>query len=288
MITIFGNLRINDPEKLQHLKDSFLSFNKISDNWVLNIRGNKRKEAISFLKKHLGKKATFFNIIDESRGWSHNALKMIGSINCPYVLLWNEDHINTAEQEIYADIAKELSSENIDVMWYSWWINRKLRRGYEKLSLNKLKYVDTILLTKSKWKIINTPSYPFYIISMMGIFKTEFFKKLLIDDTKMFPFSWTIKLRTYLTKLQSMGKIKNIEQASNNLNKLFRYKFRRFPEYTPFNLEKDQTRTDILPLKIALPKRELFACIDDDLTFPGYSLISRGLYKRTQSVKNTK
>ena len=51
MLTIFANIRINDCERLQHMKDSFLSFNTISDDWLINVRGKLREEAVLFLKE---------------------------------------------------------------------------------------------------------------------------------------------------------------------------------------------------------------------------------------------
>jgi hypothetical protein len=64
------------------------------------------------------------------------------------------------------------------------------------------------------------------------------------------------------------------------VNKLFGNKFARYAKVTPHELEKDPYRTDILPIIIALSKRELFACIDDNNGVKGYSLIDRGIYKQ--------
>lgn len=285
MLTIFGNLRINDSSKLRHMKDSFNSFSEISDDWVINVRGKYREEAMRFLKKNLGYKLTLFNLEDDSRGWSKNALEMIKKVRNEHLLLWNEDHINLAPQKIYRDLLKELKKEKVDSMWYSWWLFGKSRKAYDSLRLKKLKHVDTVMLTCDRWKKINQPGYPFYITSMMSIFSKKFFKRLLDMDRKMFPFRYTQELFSFLMKLNGKGVTVLNKDDFPTINKFFFYKFRKFPEVTPFNLEKEQYRTDILPIKIALPKRELFACIEDDLEEPGYSLISRGLYKG-EKVRN--
>jgi 6-phospho-3-hexuloisomerase len=44
-------------------------------------------------------------------------------------------------------------------------------------------------------------------------------------------------------------------------------------------MEKGPERYDVLPAKVAYSKKELFACIDDNVNEVGYSLIERGLYK---------
>ena len=56
------------------------------------------------------------------------------------------------------------------------------------------------------------------------------------------------------------------------------YKLRKYPKETPFNLEMEPYRYDILPFKLGLPKEELFACIDDSHGYENYSLIKRGLF----------
>ena len=53
---------------------------------------------------------------------------------------------------------------------------------------------------------------------------------------------------------------------------------KRWPRKYPFDFEKYVTDKIVNEFKFALPKNELFACIDDDLGEDGYSLISRGLY----------
>lgn len=286
MLTIFGNLWIDNKTKLQHLKDSFESFAGISDDWIINVRGKYRKQAISFLISKLGKKLELFELLDETVGWSTNALVMLEKAKYEYVLIWNEDHINLAPQKIYKTILTEMSKEKVDAMWYSWWLFGQSRANYEVLPLKKLKSIDTVKLSIKRWLKVNKPGNKFYIITFMSILKKEFFKSLLQEDQKMFPFKFTKKLRSFIAFLKDKGVRVVIEEIFPVINRLSGFKFRKFPEYTPFNLEREQYRTDILPIKIALSKRELFACIEDDLQEPGYSLVSRGIYKKGSEVKN--
>ena len=81
-----------------------------------------------------------------------------------------------------------------------------------------------------------------------------------------------------MTLLNRLGVQFSQRKYFHLINKVLDHRLRRFPKETPFDLEKAPDRTDMLPLKMAFAKRELFACIDDDLDVPGYQLIKRGIY----------
>lgn len=53
---------------------------------------------------------------------------------------------------------------------------------------------------------------------------------------------------------------------------------KKFPPFTPFDFEQQPGSTWFLPISIALPRSEIFACIDDGPR--GSSLQERGLYPR--------
>ena len=53
---------------------------------------------------------------------------------------------------------------------------------------------------------------------------------------------------------------------------------RKWPKKLPFDFEKNWDATFVLPYRLAFPRFEIFAAIDDDNIFPGTSLFSRGLY----------
>ena len=88
MLSILANFKIDSKEKVLHLKESFDSFNTVSDNWVINIRGNFREEALDFLKSRLKKKMTSYELLDENKGWSTNTLQMLNSVKYEYILLF--------------------------------------------------------------------------------------------------------------------------------------------------------------------------------------------------------
>src|SRR4051812_38952078 len=121
MLTVFANMLINSDERFEHLKDSFESFKDTSDDWLINIRGVKRKEVIAFLRERLGARATFFELLDDSRGWTTNAFAIAKHAKYPYVLLWNEDHMNIAPQEYIRRVVEEMKEKNAELLIYSWW-----------------------------------------------------------------------------------------------------------------------------------------------------------------------
>lgn len=287
MLTIFANLRINDTERLQHMKDSFFSFNTISDDWLINVRGKLRDEAIAFLKENLGDKMTLFELLDDSRGWMNNALEMLPKAKHDYLLVWNEDHMNIALQEAYKGIIQEMKEQEVDYMTYSWWMFGKAREVFDKFEnefeLKKFKYIDILNLTPKKWRLARKKGYPYFIISLCGIFHKNLWEKLLVEDRKKLPMFLTkflFKIIGFFTyKLPILKKGRGCtKNYFYKVNKLFFHKLIKYPKECPFELEKNFERTDVLPLKIAFPKQELFACIDDNLDMQGYSLIKRGLY----------
>ena len=79
-----------------------------------------------------------------------------------------------------------------------------------------------------------------YIIGCTAFFSRELFKRILISDDERQAIKW--------------------------------------PKETPFDFEKSSYDRHWLPIRTGVPKKELFASIDDDSIAPGSSLISRGLY----------
>lgn len=273
MLTVFGNLKINSEAKLQYLKDSFFSFSGISDDWLINIRGDFRDEAISFLKDNLGDKARFFELLDDARGWTANALEMLSSAKHDYILVWLEDHMNIAPQHIYEDIISEMRTGGVEYMPYSWWFTGKIRKNFD---IQKSKNLDIVYLTKEKWKPFSAVGKNNYLIHLTGIFSKVFFKKLLKKDKV----KASISIVSFFKKVTHLLGIRSgREKWFNLVNKLFfGRRLRKFSAETPFNLEYESYRTDILPIMMAFPRQELFACIDDDIDERGSQLIKRGLY----------
>ncbi len=288
MLTIFANMRINDEDGLQHLKDSFYSFDTVSDDWLINIRGTLRMKAVDFLAKELGSKMKLFELLDDSRGWIVNALEMLPYAKHDYLFLWNEDHLNTTSQDEIVKLVKEMGDHGADYCLYSWWMSGKAREAFDVLPVRKGEFIDTVLLTKERWMQVRANGYPYYLLSLCGIYRKAFFKHLLLKDRRKLPMCYTKGLYRAMTLMNRLGLKFQQKKYFHLVNKLLFHKLRRFTKEAPFDLEKGPDRTDILPFMIALPKKELFACIDDDLDTPGYQLIKRGKYPTSFSLKADK
>jgi hypothetical protein len=288
MLTIFANINISSKEKFTNLKDSYESMSGISDDWLINIRGKYRKTAIRYLKLKLGRKGTFFKLLDDSRGWMKNSLDMVDKAKYKYLLIWNEDHINTAPEKLYSKIIIEMNQNGAEYMIYSWWFFGEIRKLFDNQKIIIGKYVDSILLTPEIWRNMKDGGYGHYIISMVGIFRKDRLKKFMISDSKKWPivFSKLLFLLLALGKKINLGY--NIHTVFGKTNRLLGNHLARYPKETPFELEKDPERIDILPIKISLPKRELFACINDDGGFEGYQLKTRRSYHKYNINYDTK
>ena len=278
MLTIFANIRINDEDGLQHLKDSFRSFDTISDDWLINVRGTLRREAIDFLKANLRERMTLFELLDDSRGWINNALQMLPKAKYDYLLIWNEDHLSVASQDKLRETIEEVIAKRVDYLLYSWWMFGRGRNAFNTLPLDYGKHVDTLELTKEIWNEARLKGYPYYLLSLCGVYRKEFFERLLRGDRVKLPMFFTKNLYRVMTLLNRLGLDFSQKKYFHLINKLCFHKLRRFIKETPFDLEKAPDRIDILPFRLALAKEELFACIDDDLDIPGYQLIKRGKY----------
>lgn len=278
------NLKIDDTVKLRHLRDSARSFNAVSDNWLVNIVGELRDEAMNVFREELGDRVKFFELSQKLDGWLSNAIEMLKFAKYDHILPWNEDHMNVAPQDIYEKILSEFKNSQADYMLTTWWLFGKDRaffdRLFQKLDIRRGEYIDIVQMTKKKWRALLESGYPYFLMSLCGIYRRELFEKMLSSDKNKLPLFFTKMLFKAMGFLNIIGVRFNTKKAFDNINSMFFNKLRKYPACTPFELEKPPTRADMLPLKMALSKQELFACIDDDLDTPGYSLISRGLYKK--------
>lgn len=290
-LTIIGNLRINSLTRLQHFKSSFFSFNTVSDNWLINIRGTFRKEAIDFLQEQLGDSLVLFELLDDSRGWISNSLEMLEKAKHPYILVWNEDHMNVAPQEEITSVVYEMSEQGADYLTYSWWMLGKARKVFDDLSkkidFKIKKHISVVDLTSEKWRMVRETGYSYFIISMCGIFQRDFLKKMWMNDQQRLPLfykKYIFKILGLLTKLKIISPIGHKELFEKINRIVFSNQLQKYPIVTPFEMEKGPERFDVFPFRMAISNQELFACIDDNVNVAGYSLVERGMYKVSGTV----
>jgi hypothetical protein len=245
MLSVFANFRIDSNERFNRLKDSFLSFKDCDiDNWVINIRGNFKNEVAIFLSENIISTDIQITYLESPSGWIFDSLRLVDSIKNDYVFFWIEDHILTNKTHVLDEVVLELRLNKIDHLHYSWFhfgknINIfKLNNFFET---KNLLYKNLKFLNNLQWQFSTKFHYNNYnyLVSCCSISSKNFFIKIL-------------ECRTPFVK--------------------------RWPSATPFDFEKRPFDFDILPATIAVPKKELFASIDDDHGQTGYSLISRGKY----------
>ena len=243
-LAVFANFRIDSNERLKRMKDSYFSFeNSRINQWIINIRGKYKKSAAKFLDKKLGKKL-YLSTLETGNGWFFDSKIIAKKISSDYIFFWIEDHICICDKNKFNLIINEIKKNNIDYFQYSWFGGGLFLEEFKNIKKKKLRYISflnyNILAHKTRCKNAEqTLGIKPYILGTQGIFKKEFFLKILNSK------------RPFL---------------------------RRWHKDTPFDFEKNGNDTYILPIRYGLPKFEVFSSIDDDNRYPGSSLISRGKY----------
>ena len=238
-ITVYGNLLINSPEKLDILKDTLPQWVGYWDSdVVLRIRGSLTDETIQFCSSISPRVKSLKG--SDFLQWRKQTFFDISNLDSDFVMLYLEDHMLSSSPPDSLQLISELATQKIEVFQYSW--NQQYLKITEQLLKCDSTIGEVILSTKidktSLKEIMRVESR--YIISLTCIFQRDFLLKLLDSP------------RPYL---------------------------RKFDPRSPFDVEQRPNNSWYLPLTFGLPKSELGICVDDDNTVPGSSAMSRGLYK---------
>ena len=238
-LTIFANFYINDKEGFLRMQDSFRSFKNINaKKWIINVRGKYKFDTLFFLHNNLGDILTPYTL-ESKNGWFYDTKQMLKDINTDYVFLWVEDHVNLVDTDKYKNILNEMKENGSEYLNYSFWCFGKPMKEYSVLKKYERDNIYTFLFDKEAHRKVS--QYRPYIVSLLGIFSQEFFKKIINKEPGF---------------------------------------LRQWSKFTPLDFEKRYHQTEWLPVKYAIPKYELFASIDDDLGCEGYSLQSRDIYPK--------
>lgn len=256
-ISVFANFFIDNQERLDILKLSFNSFKKANiENWVINIRGQKKIDTKNFLNKNIKKSKIKIFFYEDKKGWLYDSLKISKFLRSQYVFFWVEDHVCIGGYKYFNNVINSLFNYKIDYLPYSWFFFGNNIKSFDTQNLYSNKYIlyknYNKIDHKKRLQYANKKKlkYDQYIISACSIIKKNIFIKLLSKKDRFF-YKWS--------------------------------------NFLPFNFEKDQADMHWLPYKIGILKNELFAALDDDLGVKGYSLISRKFFKTTSiQVKNKK
>lgn len=237
-LTIFANFRIDDEERFMRMQDSFYSFKDISAAKWVINARGKFKHETMTFLKEHLAEKLISYDLESNKGWLYDSAQMLKDINTDFVLLWVEDHINLVDTQKYDHILTDLKESGSEYMEYSWWHFGKPLAVHAATPKKEFETLFALTLDKPTLSEIEK-NHSIFIISMIGIFSKDLFEKI-ITKTPLF--------------------------------------LRQYPKETPFNFEKGGAEKSWLPIKVAIPKEELFASIDADTPEGGYSLQSRGLY----------
>lgn len=243
-ITVFANFYIDTEERFLRLKDSFFSLNHPSiSQWVINIRGRYSQDVVSFLRSELGQ-LLCASELNTNDGWMRDSLKVVDQVQNQYLFFWIEDHLFIKSTHEFKSLISDIYASKVDYIGYSWFGQGKFLEEFSDIPKEEFDNLYSIFYSTATNNIrqknsLNTIGSYSYIISCCGIFRKEFFIKLLKVDKPFLP---------------------------------------RWSKFTPFNFEKRWDDTYILPINYGVLKRELFVSVDDDNWHPGSCLISRGLY----------
>jgi hypothetical protein len=238
-------MRVDNQQRFEYLK---LSTDKISNfnfsHWYLNIRGKYKYEVAKYIKSKVSCDITIL-FLESKSGWFADTRLLFKHIDDKYLFYWVEDHLPQISADTFNNLVADMSSDNVEYLCYSFF---GLGSHYKEFCLIKdrcsYELFDVISYNSSNNKMrqktaIKLYGKKAYIVSLLGIFSSSFFKKILFDA----PF----------------------------------YRMRRWPKFYPFDFEQSPKDKWVLPFKLAVPNLELFCSIDDDNGVSGSSLVSRGL-----------
>lgn len=180
------------------------------------------------------------------RTWKAQALADVQTLKSRFVFVFLEDHLPAPDPAPAASVLSDLEMGSVDIFQYSWFASYGRQRSLlESVQCERIGSTVQVNLNQRLVRKL-APQNPMYFISLTSIFNRDFLMQLLRSGRP-----W----------------------------------IRRFDPHAPFDIEQRPSATWFLPVRYACPTSELGICIDDDLTTPGSSAMSRGLYPRIREER---
>ena len=178
--------------------------------------------------------------------WRAQALADVRSLDSHFVFVFLEDHLPAPDPAPAVSILRDLATGNVDVLQYSWFASYGRQRSLLKGAQGEV-MGSTIQIDLDEGLVRRiAPQNPMYFVSLTSVFSRNFLMRLLHSGRP-----W----------------------------------IRRFDPAAPFDVEQRPRATWLLPIRYACPTSELGICLDDDLSTPGSSAMSRGLYPRRREER---
>jgi hypothetical protein len=282
VITAICNIYINSEKKLELFKETFPSVYPVSDNWLLNIRGKNRNEAIDFISTSFSDaeaNCIFYTNLDRNN-WARATSTMLQDSRYEYIYVFLEDHFLLKPLTHFQNVIEDMKECQIDYFQYSFFNIGLSVQSSEALYPDYSEYFYYFKVDQEKFKFLKQNNRHFYPYSLAGICSKKYFKNLLTIE------------RRRLVRVPSLIQIlmeniifiyprnRNFWFAINRYASRLGLRFVIYPPETPFNLEKSLFDCDssLLPMTVGGLREELFANWDDDNKLSNSSLIKRGLY----------
>ena len=241
-VTILYNIRLNSEYRLKRfIKSIELIKDSNTTDLSIRIRGSHAKVAIKYSDALLKNYSGNVNFWEQSsyQNWKLDTLEQVRADKNQFFFITQEDHLLNTKIEFFDQLNRELIKTKPDFIPITFFQNYNFIKPL--LPLDKHESSVTMnfwSITKSEWQ--NTQKiHKFYLLSFVGIYEISLLKHCLKSEK---PF------------------------------------IKRFNVNSPYHFEKREIENSVFPIRFALPKKEIYCCIDDDHGFPGSSLISKSLY----------
>lgn len=249
MLSIIFNVYIANDDKFHRLIESISRLESLSNIEVLvSVRGPMAQRVADILEddKRCQWKISHLELRDDGDSWMCVTKSLLEKINAETVVICQEDHW-LVNSHLLWELYLDFKEKEIDYAGISFHPQvLNTSKTYGRFSVPA---DDTGNLTTYAFhnRKDTKDLYSLFAISLLGMFSREY--------------------------------------LANLLGKRLEYPI-FYPSSTPFVFERKFRSKSIYPLRLAVPKFEIFACVDDDHGIPGYSLNSRMGLVTTKQVNH--
>lgn len=168
----FGNIFVNSKENYLRMRDSFEKIdNSLFSNFVLNIRGEYKNNAIQYFNS---KKINLTFSLSSNYGWFHDTFMLVNKLKYDYIFCWLEDQICLDNHNFKNFI--DLSYKNdLDIVGYVY-------NGDDLMTQNKISQNNLLNYLSVDKNNYHKKCHDSYIISYGSLIKKELFLKVILDN----------------------------------------------------------------------------------------------------------
>ncbi len=290
MVTAVCNIYINSEFKLGLFKETFSRVYAVSDNWLVNIRGKYREDVVTYIKENFsdstGNCTFFFNLYDDN--WAKSTYEMLQKSKYEHIYIFLEDHFLLKSLDDFRNVVSDMSKNQIDYFQYSFFNVGLHVNSIEKTFPDFTDYFSSFILTLDNLKRMRDDHSIFFPYSLASISSKRYFLRLLEIENKVLIKAPVIFQEILEKTFFRYPKNRFFWSFVNNIIEKIGFRFVIYSSATPFNLEKSlfDFNKQLMPIKVGVLKKELFANWDDDNGISDSSLIKRGLYPLSFVIKN--